>query len=78
MAPRDLLGFPNARRTKPKTVFTGGLRPWWRDGNGDILELDSRHGTVERYNHRGEHLGEFSAETGKQLNQADPARKVEP
>jgi hypothetical protein len=63
---------------KAKSRFDGGLRPRWRDANNDILEWDGRHGTVERYNARGLHLGEFSAETGEQLNPADPKRKVEP
>lgn len=78
MAPRDLLGFPNARKVRPKTPFAGGLRARWRDANGDILEWDSRHGRVERYNSRGRHLGEFDAVTGAQLSLPDLAREVEP
>jgi len=78
-APRDLAGFPHARHVKPKTSFAGSLRrPRWRDANNDILECDARHGRIERYNPRGDHLGEFSAETGEQLSAADPARKVTP
>jgi hypothetical protein len=38
MAPRNLPGFPHARRVKPKTKFAGGRRARWRDANGDILE----------------------------------------
>lgn len=80
MAPRVLPGFPDAQKVKPKTSVQGGqgLRPRWRDKNGDILEWDSRHGRVERYNTRGVHLGEFSPETGKRLSPADPTRKVKP
>ena len=78
VAPRDLPGFPNAGRVRPKTRFGGGLRTRWRDANGDILEWDSRHGRVERYNSRGKHLGEFDAVTGEQLSPPDPTREVEP
>ena len=78
MAPRNLPGFPHARRVKPKTKFAGGRRARWRDANGDILEWDARHGRVERYNARGAHLGEFDQETGEQLSPPDPTRKVEP
>lgn len=78
MAPRDLLGFPGARRVKAKTGFAGGRRARWRDLNNDILEWDARHGRIERYDERGKHLGEFDAATGKQLSPPDPTRKVEP
>ena len=76
--PRDLPGFPHARRAQPKTRFAAGRRARWRDSNGDILEWDARHGRVERYNARGKHLGEFDPETGEQLSPPDPTRKVEP
>jgi len=78
MAPRDLSGFPNARRVKAKTGYAGGLRARWRDANSDILEWDARHGRVECYNSQGKHLGEFDAQTGKQLSPANSTRKVEP
>lgn len=39
---------------------------------------DSQHGTVEKYNKRGKHLGEFDAETGTQTKNADSTREVEP
>jgi hypothetical protein len=78
MAPRNLPGFPNARKVRPKTSFPGGLRPRWRDANNDILEWDARHGRIERYNHLGAHLGEFDPETGEPLKPADPTRKVTP
>jgi len=79
MAPRNLPGFPHARRVRPKTGFAGGRRPRWRDdANDDILEWDARHGRVERYDTRGTHLGEFDPETGERLSPPDPTRKVEP
>ncbi len=76
--PRTLNGFPQAVRVKPKTPYGGGLRPRWRDGNGDLLEWDFRHGRVERYNARGDHLGEFDHQSGVQLSPPDPGRKVQP
>ena len=78
MAPRSLSGFPDPRRVRPKTGFSGGLRPRWRDMNDDILEWDSRHGRVERYDSRGTHLGEFDCETGARLSPPDPRRKIKP
>lgn len=77
-APRQLEGFPGARRARPKTTFAGGLRARWHDVNGNILEWDSRHGTVECYSPKGLHIGEFSADTGKLLKPADPARRIVP
>jgi hypothetical protein len=78
MAPRNLPGFPRARRVRPKTAFAGGLRPRWRDANTDMLEWDARHGRIERYNARGIHLGEFDPETAEQLSPPDPTLRVEP
>jgi hypothetical protein len=79
-APKDLAGFPGTRRVKPKTKLHGGegLRKRWVDDHGGVYEWDSQHGTVERYDKRGRHLGEFDAKTGEQLKLADPTRQVEP
>jgi hypothetical protein len=79
-APRILLAFPEAQRTKPKTWVKGGggLRPRWKDPDGNIYEWDSRHGTVEKYDRQGRHLGEFDAETGECLKPANPNYGVEP
>ncbi|WP_424894287.1 colicin E3/pyocin S6 family cytotoxin [Streptomyces sp. SAI-124] len=43
-----------------------------------MYEWDSQHGTVEKYNKRGKHLGEFDANTGAQTKPANPTRKVTP
>ena len=43
-----------------------------------IYEWDSQHGTVEKYDAQGRHLGEYDPETGEELNPADPSRRVEP
>ena len=73
-----LPGFPNAQKVKPKTRFPGGLRRRWKIPSGDILEWDYRHGHIEAYNRRGEHVGEFDFRTGQQIGPAVPDRKVEP
>ena len=76
--PKDLPGFPEARRVKPKTSIPGGgFRKRWRDGNC-IYEWDSFHGRVEKYDKRGYHLGEFDPNTGEQTKVANPSRKIEP
>jgi len=72
-APQELPGFPEARRIIPK-----GRRRRWIDGRGRIYEWDYQHGTVEVYDRRGHHLGEFEATTGRQLKEADPSRTIEP
>lgn len=43
-----------------------------------IVEWDSQHGAVEKYNKWGKHLGAFNHETGEQTKDADKHRKVEP
>src|SRR5580658_6269841 len=62
---RTLPGFPGAARARAKTLMPGGrLRPRWKMPDGRILERDYQHGTVEAYDRRGRHLGEFDATTG--------------
>ncbi len=79
-APDSLEGFPEATRVKSKTPVQGGgsKRRRWRDSDGSILEWDSQHGTVEKYNRRGKHLGEYDPNTGEQTKPAKPEREVEP
>ena len=50
----------------------------WKVSDGRILEWDYQHGAVEMYDKRGNHLGEFNANTGEQTKPAKPTRKVEP
>lgn len=78
--PRKLPAFPDAQRAKPKTPVQGGggLRPRWKDRDGTIYEWDRQHGTVEKYDKRGRHLGEFDPNTGQRTKHADPSRRVEP
>lgn len=67
-APKELPGFPGARRVKPKTAVKdgGGLRARWESGK-TILEWDSQHGEVEMYNKRGKHLGAYDPNTGAEI-----------
>lgn len=76
--PKNLSAFPQAKRVKSKTsIARGGLRRRWKDENY-IYEWDSYHGKVEKYDKRGNHLGEFDPDTGKQIKSADSNRKIEP
>jgi len=78
--PKELAGFPGAKSAKLKTSVQGrgGRRRRWKDSDGTLYEWDSQHGTVEKYDKRGAHLGEFDASTGQQTKPADPSRRVEP
>jgi hypothetical protein len=78
--PKRLEAFPDAMRAQPRTPRQGGggMRARWKTGDGKILEWDYQHGTVEIYDKRGRHLGEFDASTGKQVKPPNPRYKVEP
>jgi hypothetical protein len=74
-----LNAFPDAWQAERKTPIQGGggkLRARWIDKDKNIYEWDYRHGTVEKYNKQGKHLGEFHPETGRQLKEADLTREV--
>ncbi|WP_249961216.1 colicin E3/pyocin S6 family cytotoxin [Histophilus somni] len=81
-APRkdEITGITGLTEVKRKTSIQGGgkLRNRWKDREGYIYEWDSQHGTLEKYNHKGKHLGEFNYKTGKQTKSADPTRRIEP
>jgi Cytotoxic len=78
-APRTLPAFPKAAKVLSKTpIRGGGLRKRWKDDDGTIYEWDYAHGTVEKYDSRGHHQGEFDPHNGKQLKPALPFRRVEP
>jgi Cytotoxic len=80
--PKTLPGFPGAAPTKPKTPFGGGgnkkRKRWIDTTDGTIYEWDYQHGRVEKYDKRGQHLGEFDYQTGEKLKDADPERSIEP
>nr|WP_309225145.1 colicin E3/pyocin S6 family cytotoxin [Salinispora sp. H7-4] len=67
-APKELPGFPDARRVKPRTSVQGGggTRALWEDKKF-IYEWDSQHGEVEKYNKKGKHLGAFDPSTGEMM-----------
>lgn len=56
----------------------GGLRPRWKLPDGTILEWDSQHGELEKYDKRGKHEGAYDPDTGQQKKGPDPKRRVEP
>lgn len=76
--PKLLPAFPNTRRVKGKTrIKGGGIRRRWEDSKF-IFEWDGFHGKVEKYNKRGNHLGEFDPVSGEQTKEPDPVRFIEP
>ncbi|WP_083853525.1 colicin E3/pyocin S6 family cytotoxin [Synechococcus sp. PCC 6312] len=80
LPPKNLPAFPDTQRVKPKTSVQGGghLRKRWKDDKGNIYEWDYQHGTVEKYDKKGKHQGEFDPITGEQTKPADNNRRVEP
>ena len=78
--PRLPVGIPNLHAARPKTPVSkgGGLRKRWKDHRGNIYEWDYQHGTIEKYNRRGIHLGEFNPDTGQMLKSANRSRSVVP
>lgn len=78
--PKDIEGISGLERAKPKTPVQGGggLRKRWKDKEGNIYEWDSENGTLEKYNKKGKHLGEFNPKNGKQTKDPNKQRKVEP
>lgn len=79
-APSIPEGFPDLKLAKRKTTVQGGghLRKRWVDGKQNIYEWDSQHGTLEMYDRRGRHLGEFDPKTRDKLKEADSTRRVDP
>ena len=78
--PRNLPAFPDARKVRPKTgIAGGGFRRRWKDSsNGTIYEWDYQHGSVEAYDSRGRHLGQFDPHSGDQQKGPDLSRRIEP
>lgn len=78
--PKTLPGFPKAKPARPKTpIGPKGkkLRKRWKDPDGTIYEWDYLHGTVEKYDKRGNHVGEFHKDGGKR-NGPDRTKRVTP
>ncbi len=77
--PRDLKGFLDAKRAKPKTPRVGGgLRARWKSTDGQLYEWDYQHGTVEVYDRDGNHMGECDPDTGETTKGPDRSRRIEP
>jgi hypothetical protein len=77
--PKTLRAFPDAWRVPAKTPMPGGgRRVRWKDPAGTIYEWDYQHGTVEMYDTRGRHLGEFDPDTGRRIKDANATRRVQP
>jgi hypothetical protein len=76
---QSLPGFPGSYRVRSKGGTGGGkLRPRWKSTDGRILEWDYQHGTVEAYDRKGQHLGEFDPITGAPRKGPAAGRKVTP
>ena len=45
---------------------------------GKNLRVDCQHGTLEVYNRRGRHIGEFDPHTAEQLKRPNSDYQVEP
>jgi hypothetical protein len=70
-APTTLEGIPEAKLVDRKTH-----RKRW-ECKKYIYEWDSLHGTVEKYNKNGKHLGEYCPKSGQNLKPAVPGRKTQ-
>jgi hypothetical protein len=66
--------FPAPRHLK---AFSGAEHRWFDRRDGYIYEWDYRHGRIERYDTRGNHLGEFDPETGEMTKPPNPEQKTE-
>lgn len=78
--PKNITGIQGLRRVNGKTSIQGGgkKRERWKDDDGKIYEWDSRHGTLEKYDSNGRHLGEFDPNTGSQIKGKIKSRRVDP
>jgi filamentous hemagglutinin len=65
-----LPGIPGAVRVK-----STGKRQTYKDEDGNCYEWDRQHGTVEKYDKRGNHLGEYDPVTGAQTDSPIPSRR---
>jgi hypothetical protein len=78
--PKALIAFSDAVIVKSKTLIQGSNQKLrrWQTPDHKFYEWDYQHGTVEKYDKSGRHLGEFDPVTGKQTKKADPNRRIEP
>jgi len=74
--PNVLPAFPGARQVPSKGRGKIRRRRWKTKDDKYILEWDSQHGRIEKYNTKGKHLGEFDPDTGEQTKPANPTRRI--
>lgn len=55
----------------------GGRKRWASSDGKRIYEWDSRHGEIEVYNQRGQHLGVVDAENGTLIKDAEAGRRID-
>lgn len=79
--PKTLPGFPDAKAVTPKTLMNGvgdkKRKRWVDQTDGTIYEWDYQHGTIEKYDKQGRHLGEFHLD-GTKAQGPIPKRRVDP
>ncbi len=77
--PKVLTAFPDAVLVKGKTLIQGSnqKRRRWQTPDNKFYEWDYQHGTIEKYDKNGRHLGEFDPVIGNQTKPANPKRKIE-
>jgi HK97 family phage prohead protease len=56
----EITGIPGLEDVKAK-----GIRKRFKDKEGNIYEWDRQHGTLEKYDKKGKHLGEYDPKTGQ-------------
>ena len=71
LPPATPKAFPDLIEVKRKSG-----RKRWRDRRGRLYEWDGQHGTLEMYDKRGRHLGEFDPDTGRQLKGPIRGRRI--
>ena len=64
---------PGLRKVRPKSG-----RARWKDHDGNIYERDGQHANLEKYDPRGQHLGELSWPGLAEVAPAKPNRSVDP
>jgi hypothetical protein len=61
--------YPDLKRVKGKQPVQGGggMRKRWVDNEGNIWEDDRKSQTLEKYNPKGKHLGEYDPDDRRQV-----------
>ncbi len=75
LEPKFNIGTKN-KANQSATPYPGGLRKRWKMSDKTILEWDYQHGEVEMYDKRGNHLGAYDQNTGKQIKGPKSDRNI--